>query len=76
MVRVGAHLAYGLTFAGAVGLFALGGYYLDRWLGTSPLFVLVGALVGGAAGFLNMYWHLVVEPRRRGVDGRGSTGVR
>lgn len=72
MVRVGAHLAHGLTFAGAVGLFALGGSYLDRWLGTRPLFVIVGAFVGGAAAFINMYWHLVVEPRRRAGDRRGS----
>lgn len=65
MVRVGQHLTHGLTLAGATLLFALGGYYLDRWLGTEPAFVVVGGLVGAVAGFLNLYWHVVVEPRRR-----------
>lgn len=68
MVRVGAHLTHGLTFAGATALFALGGLWLDGVLGTKPVFVIVGALVGAAAGFLNMYWRLVVEPRRREKD--------
>lgn len=74
MVRVGEHLTHGLTIAAAAGLFAAGGYYLDRWLGTSPLFLLVGTLVGAAAGFLNMYWRLVVEPRRRGEGESGGPG--
>ena len=65
MVRVGEHLTHGLTLAGATLLFALGGHSLDRWLGTEPVFVVVGAAVGAVAGFLNLYWHLVVEPRRQ-----------
>jgi ATP synthase protein I len=32
-----------------------GGYYLDRWLGTSPWLMLVGLLLGIAAGFLNLF---------------------
>jgi F0F1-type ATP synthase assembly protein I len=75
MVRVGEHLAHGLTIAAAAGLFAAGGYYLDRWLGTSPIFLLCGTLVGAAAGFLKMYWSLVVEPRQRARrESEGSGG--
>lgn len=65
MVQVGAHLTHGLTFAGATALFALGGLWLDRRVGTEPVFVIVGALVGATAGFLSMYWRLVIEPRKR-----------
>lgn len=74
MVGVGAHLAHGLTIAAAAGLFAVGGYYLDRWLGTSPLFLLCGTLVGAAAGLLNLYWRLVVEPRQRDKGESGRWG--
>ena len=31
------------------------GYYLDRWLETSPWLLLVFFLFGSAAGFLNLY---------------------
>lgn len=76
MVGVGQHLTHGLTLAGATLLFALGGHYVDRWLGTKPVFVIVGALLGAVAGFLNLYWHLVDEPRRderEGGDPRRDT---
>ena len=32
-----------------------GGYYADRWLGTSPWLMLVGLLFGIAAGFVNLF---------------------
>lgn len=31
------------------------GYYLDKWLGTKPVMLLIFLLVGIAAGFKNMY---------------------
>ena len=33
----------------------LGGYYADRWLGTSPWLTLLGIVLGMAAGFLNVF---------------------
>ena len=33
----------------------LGGYYADRWLGTSPWLTLLGIALGMAAGFLNVF---------------------
>jgi len=45
-------LSLGLTVAVAlVGLAALG-YLVDRWLGTSPWFTLVGVVLGIAAAVL------------------------
>ena len=46
------YVAHGTTFAVAVALWALGGVWLDRRLGTMPLFTLIGT-VGGMllAGF-------------------------
>ena len=41
-----------LVLATVIGL--AGGYYLDRWLGTSPWLTLIGLLFGIAAGFVNL----------------------
>ncbi len=51
----------GGTFAGAVVLFTFGGLMLDRWLGLTPLFTLVGTGVGAVLGFLNVYWKIQAE---------------
>lgn len=46
------YLSYTITFALAVALWALGGVWLDRRLGTLPLFTVVGTLAGMAtAGY-------------------------
>ena len=44
------------------------GYLLDRWLGTQPLFLLLLFAFGAAAGFINLYYVLVVDSRRRSRD--------
>jgi hypothetical protein len=30
--------------------------------------MVIGAFVGGAAGFYNLYYHIVIEPRQRDND--------
>ncbi len=42
-----------LVVATIIGL--VGGYYADRWLGTSPWLLLVGLVLGIAAGFVNLF---------------------
>lgn len=63
-VGVGRYMGHGLTFAFSTLLFLLAGWWLDVRLGTAPLLLILGAFVGGAAGFYNLYYHLVVEPRQ------------
>jgi len=63
--EAGRYLGNGLTWAASTGLFLFLGSRVDRWLGTTPLFMIVGAFVGAAAGFYSIYYHLVVEPRER-----------
>jgi len=46
------------------------GYWLDNKLGSSPLFLLLGVLMGSTAGFMNIY--RTVYPDRRKKDS-GST---
>ena len=64
----------GGTFAGAVVLFTFGGLMVDRWLGLTPLFTLVGTGVGAVLGFLNVYWKIqadIDEQRRRKHEQKG-----
>ncbi len=53
----------GLALASRVGLELVAatvigaglGYALDRWLGTQPWLLVVGVVLGAAAGFLGIY---------------------
>jgi ATP synthase protein I len=48
-VRVGVEMVSALVVAVAIG------WGLDRWLGTTPVFLGVFVLLGGAAGVLNVW---------------------
>jgi len=48
-LRLGADLIAGVTVGSAIG------YFLDRWLNTSPIFLLIFLLLGTVAGFMNIY---------------------
>jgi F0F1-type ATP synthase assembly protein I len=53
--QVGVLSGVGLTLVICTVLGLYGGRILDRWLGTSPWLMLVGLLLGIAAGFLNLF---------------------
>lgn len=55
----------GIQLAGSILLFLFLGQWLDRRLGTEPWLLLIGVLVGAAAGFFSMYRQLVIGPRER-----------
>lgn len=75
VVDAAQYLGYGLTWALSTGLFLVGGWLVDRWLGTMPLFLIVGAFVGAGAGFYSLYWHMVIEPRRK-QEAEGARDLR
>jgi ATP synthase protein I len=58
----------GLTLVVATVLGLAGGYYLDRWLHTSPWLTLIGLLFGIAAGFVNLFRS--VKRAERSIDDR------
>ena len=64
----GQYTGYGLTLALSTLLFLLGGWWLDGKMGTAPLFTLLGAFVGGGAGFYSLYRHIVAVPQDRDED--------
>ena len=45
----------GLQFAVAIAIGFFGGYYIDGKIGTLPVFVIIGLIIGSVAGFLNIY---------------------
>jgi ATP synthase protein I len=51
---VGALSAVGIAFVLAVAIGFLVGYGLDRWLGTTPLFIIIFFFIGVAAGIVNV----------------------
>jgi ATP synthase protein I len=46
------------------------GYMLDRWLGTRPLFLLLFFAFGVAAGFINLYYVMVLDQKTGADNGR------
>jgi ATP synthase protein I len=45
----------GLSFVIAIALGATGGWYLDKWTGLSPLFFILGVVLGLVAGIRTVY---------------------
>jgi len=45
------------------------GFLLDRWLDTRPAFLILFAIFGMAAGFLNLYQVMVIDQRLHSSSG-------
>ena len=50
-----AYVGMGFSFAFAILLFGAAGWVVYGWLHTRPLFAIVGAFLGGFAGFMSIY---------------------
>ena len=72
MAQGNKYFAVGLRFAGGVVAFTLGGYALDRWLRTIPLFTLLGTIGGAILSFLSVYRQLVMESRPKSREPKGD----
>jgi len=67
------YFALGLKFAGGIIVFVLIGYGLDRWIGTLPLFTVIGTLGGAVLSFLTVYWDLA-KGEKGEKDEKGKKG--
>jgi F0F1-type ATP synthase assembly protein I len=63
-------MGLGVEMAVAIVLCMYVGYRVDRWLDSAPWFFLVGAFLGIAIGFYNLFRR--VMPARRNPDGGQS----
>lgn len=53
----------GIQFALVILVFTAGGVWLDRRLGSSPWFTIIGVFVGAAGGFYSMYRKVMAAQR-------------
>jgi len=45
----------GISMAVCMFIGVIGGKYLDKWFGTSPIWLILGSVIGGAASFKVLY---------------------
>ena len=62
--RLAVELVAGLVVGGAIG------WFLDRWLGTLPIFLLLFFVLGAAAGILNVF--RTARQMQAGITDRGK----
>lgn len=60
----GAYANFGLQFVVALLFFLYLGQWIDRRLGTSPVFVLIGVFAGAGGSFYAMYRKLMAAQER------------
>lgn len=70
------YASHGVGWVLTVLLLAWGGLALDERIGTSPLFVLLGAMLGIVGGFYRLYVRLIVEPENRNREDSGPRDAR
>ena len=65
---VGQYAGLGLQFAASIILFLYLGQWLDRRLGTEPVFLLLGVFLGAGGSFYGMYRKLTAAQRREDAE--------
>lgn len=60
----GAYAGFGMQFVVALLIFLYLGQWVDRRLGTSPVFLLIGIFVGAGGSFYAMYRKLMAAQAR------------
>lgn len=66
----GRYASLGMQFAATIGLFAWAGWWLDGKLGTRPIALIVGVLLGFVGGLVSLV-HKVPPPRGRRREDAG-----
>lgn len=65
---VGQYAGFGVQFAGAILLFLYLGNWVDKKVGTSPLFLVLGVFLGAGASFYSIYQRLMADQQQAKAD--------
>jgi F0F1-type ATP synthase assembly protein I len=68
-----AYFGMALNFTIAILLFGAAGWAVDGWLDTKPLFAIIGAFIGGFAGFMSIYYRVKRDTATTDAEGRRRT---
>lgn len=60
----------GFQYGASIVLCTLGGYWLDKWLDTGNIFLIIGVLFGAIAGFINLLKAVNYQNKKTGKDGK------
>ena len=60
-----AYFGMSLNFTVAILLFGAVGWFVDGWVHTRPLFAIIGAFLGGFAGFMSIYYRVKKDTEKR-----------
>ena len=74
LASAGRFAGLGFQLLASILLFLYLGQWLDRRLGTDPLFLYVGVFTGAAAAIYSMYRSLMAEQRREEAEQRERKG--
>lgn len=67
--EAGRFVGYGFSWLLTMLLFGWGGLELDQRIGTTPMFLILGILLGFAGGLCTLYMRAVAPANRRPGDG-------
>lgn len=77
MASAARYAGLGLQLVAAILIFLFVGNWIDRMLGTSPLFLILGVFVGAGGAFYSIYRRLMAElAREEALRDRGRSGGR
>ena len=65
-------IQFGLTMAGSVLLCFAIGYYLDKWLGTKGIFLIIFILLGVVGGGVTVYRQIAEFTDNQDKNGQGG----
>jgi ATP synthase protein I len=72
--QVGFYASLGFILPAGAVIGCAGGWYLDRWLHTSPLLTVVMGFLGAAAGFIEVL-RILKRAEKDGDKDNSSTGT-
>ena len=69
--EAGSYASLGIQFAVTILLFTAAGWWLDGQVDTTPLFILLGTLLGAVGGFYKLYRTLMdMDEKRKQEESR------